>query len=313
MVVTPESERRIARIEGIVGQDVGRNIQALFEHAKGGLLGAARSIAEHPRLHVAIISGFYIPFTNPPAAENDGPVGVAHMAAGFHRAGVPCRIATDAPCTNVLRVAALAAGVPPGFPFDVVALDGGGGGGHGGRPLGEVLDAWRRLDPPLSHVIAIERCGLAADGKPHNSRGHDISPHTAPLDHLFTGGDWTRIGMGDGGNEVGMGSIPREVIAANVENGETVACITPCDHLIVLGVSNWGGYALPAALALLRPEWREPMLSGITREMDAKILKETNDKGPSVDGKAGVQAFQVDGLPWEFHADVLDRVMAELG
>ena len=297
-------EERIARIETIVGQDVGRNIQALFEHAAGGLLAAARSIAGHPRPHVAIISGFYIPFTDPPAAENDGPVGVAHMAAAFQRADIPCRIATDAPCANVLRVAAA-------VPLDVVGL-GEQGRWEAGRPLDEVLQEWRRLDPPLSHVIAIERCGLAADGRPHNSRGHDIGAHTAPLDHLFTGGPWVKIAMGDGGNEIGMGSIPREIVAANIENGETVACVTPCDHLIVLGVSNWGGYALPAALALLRPEWREPLLSGITREADERILRETNDKGPSVDGKAGVQAFQVDGLPWAFHADVLDRVMGEL-
>jgi D-glutamate cyclase len=309
-MLTPDIERRIGRIEAVVGQDVGRNIQALFAHAEGGLLAAARSIAQHPRPHVAIISGFYIPFTTPPAAENDGPVGVAHLAAAFQRAGIPCRIATDAPCANVLRVAALAAGVPASFRFDTIALDESAQGGD--RSLDAVLESWRRLDPPLSHVIAIERCGLAADGKPHNSRGHDISAHTAPLDHLFTGGDWVKIGIGDGGNEVGMGSIPRDVIAANIDNGEVVACVTPCDHLLVLGVSNWGGYALPAALALLRPEWRDAMLSGLTREMDAKILRETNEKGPSVDGKAGIQAFQVDGLPWEFHADILDRVLAEV-
>lgn len=309
-MLTPDIERRIAQIEAIVGQDVGRNIEALFAHARRGLRAAAQSIAAHPRPHVAIISGFYIPFTTPPAAENDGPVGVAHLAAAFERAGIPCRIATDTPCANVLRVAAQAAGVGPAFPFDVVALE--ESAEDGGRSLDAVLESWKRLDPPLSHVIAIERCGLAADGKPHNSRGHDISAYTAPLDYLFTGGNWVTIGMGDGGNEVGMGSIPRDVIAANIDNGETVACVTACDHLIVLGVSNWGGYALPAALALLRPEWREPMLSGLTRERDAHILKETNEKGPSVDGKEGIQAFQVDGLPWEFHAGILDRVLAEV-
>jgi D-glutamate cyclase len=303
-------EERIARIEAIVGRDLGRRgIERLVRLSRGGLLGAARSLAEHPRPHVAIVSGFYIPRADPPAAESDGPVGAAHMAAAFRRAGIPCRFATDTPCLPVMRAAAAAAGLlPEGFPIDAVALR----EGDGGVPLDEVRAVWTGLTPPLSHVIAFERCGPAADGRCYNMRGDDVTPYTAPLDRLFLGGEWVRIGMGDGGNEIGMGSIPPEVIAADVRNGERIHCRTPCDHLIVLGVTNWGGFALPAALALLRPDLRPALTEGLTPEADALILRRITEDGPAVDGVAGRPAFQVDGVPWEVHGGIMREVLAQL-
>ena len=80
-------------------------------------------------------------------------------------------------------------------------------------------------------------------------RGLDITPHTFPAHQYFEGiRPYRTIGIGDGGNEIGMGKIPREVIADNIPNGEQVACQTATDHLIVCGISNWGGYALAAGL-----------------------------------------------------------------
>ena len=38
---------------------------------------------------------------------------------------------------------------------------------------------------------------------------------------------------------------------ATVVNGPTIACVTPCTHLVTAGVSNWGGYGLAASLAVL--------------------------------------------------------------
>src|SRR5262249_1140608 len=125
------------------------------------------------------------------------------------------------------------------------------------RPgIERTVAAWR--DANVSHAVAIERCGLGSDGRPRNMRAVDVSPWTAPLDDLFTGGPWQRIAIGDGGNEVGMGKLPAGLIAKTVPNGERIACITPCDHLVVAGVSNWGAYGLMAALAVLRPDWSAP-------------------------------------------------------
>ena len=57
-------------------------------------------------------------------------------------------------------------------------------------------------------ALSIERCGRSADGAPRNMRGEDISAFATPLDDLFVAGPWQRIAIGDGGNEIGMGSCP---------------------------------------------------------------------------------------------------------
>ena len=72
MPYTQEILKKIAQLETICGQDVGRGIEPLFQVAKGGLLGAARAIAEHSSPHVAIITGFFMPDGNPPAPETEG-------------------------------------------------------------------------------------------------------------------------------------------------------------------------------------------------------------------------------------------------
>src|SRR5207237_6442479 len=114
------------------------------------------------------------------------------------------------------------------------------------------------------HAVAIERCCLSPDGRPRNMRGVDVSPWTAPLDDLFTAAPWARIGVGDGGNEIGMGKLPTGLIARTVPNGERIACITPCDHLVVAGVSNWGAYGLMAALAGLQEGWSPQLAKVLT-------------------------------------------------
>ena len=59
------------------------------------------------------------------------------------------------------------------------------------------------------------------------------------------------IGIGDGGNELGMGKVLDRIVK-DVPHGETIACVTAADYLITAGVSNWGGYALAVALYLIR-------------------------------------------------------------
>ena len=65
-----------------------------------------------------------------------------------------------------------------------------------------------------------------------------------------TSGKIATIGIGDGGNEIGMGKLHQRVVE-HVQNGATIASIVPADHLITAGVSNWGGSALAAALFIL--------------------------------------------------------------
>lgn len=308
-----DPDEQIDRIEELIGEDIGsrRGIEPLVKFAAGGLRGAAHSIAEHKRPHVAIMTGFYFPFSEPPSCETDGPPGTAHVALALHNAGIPCRVATDIMNERTVLAALWGAGLPGEFPFDTVSMD--ETGKDGGQPLSKVIEAWRKSDPPITHVIALERGGPGTDGKPHNFSGDDISRWTAPMDRLFDAGEWTKIGIGDGGNEIGMGNLPRALVSKHVRNGSKVACTVKCDHLIVCGVSNWGGWALPMAVALLRPDLRERLTSGLTREIDHRILKVAVEKGraaalESFTSKRAYPMMNVDALPWKVHAAKLDQL-----
>jgi len=58
------------------------------------------------------------------------------------------------------------------------------------------------------------------------------------------------IGIGDGGNELGMGKVHDKVVES-VPFGKSIASSTSCDYLITCGVSNWGGFAVAAGLCIL--------------------------------------------------------------
>ena len=174
--------------------------------------------------------------------------------------------------------------------------------------IAATIAAWRRAG--ITHAISIERCGRSADGAPRNMRGLDISSYTAPLDELFTAGPWETIAIGDGGNEIGMGSLPRELIAQHVDHGETIACVTPARHLIVAGVSNWGAYGLLGALAALRPDWRERLLVCLDEKLDQAILEATVNNGPAVDGVSRLRTMTVDNLDMTIHHSKLREIRA---
>jgi D-glutamate cyclase len=288
----------VNEIERAIQSDVGRNIDALCAAARGGLFGAASALAAAQPCRVGLITGFYVPLGAPPAAETDGPVGAALLAKGLTEIGIPCRLATDEPCRNACAVALAAAGAS-GVAVDAVAP---------GAPLDPLIDVWR--DAGISHAVSIERCGRSADGAPRNMRGEDIGAYTAALDELFTAGRWDTIAVGDGGNEIGMGAVPRALIAHHVAHGETIACVTAARHLIVAGVSHWGAYALLGALAAIRPEWRRQLIPCLDEALDRRVLEATVAHGPAVDGVSRLRAMTIDNLDLATHHRKLRQVRA---
>jgi hypothetical protein len=106
-------------------------------------------------------------------------------------------------------------------------------------------------------LVAIERAGPGADGQCRTMRGRVMTSEClAPLHVLFERAREARVsttGIGDGGNEVGMGKCV-EAVRAEIANGPAIACVVGTDHLVCCSVSNWGGYALAGALALLALE-----------------------------------------------------------
>ena len=286
-------------IEAVIQQDVGRNIAPLFAAARGGLRGAVdalTAIADAGGGTIGLITGFYVPGGTPPAAETDGPVAVALLVHALRRVGVSCRVCTDELCAPACRAAL--AGVAE-VPLDVVRL---------GDSVDDAIAAWRAAGVRLA--VAIERCGRTADGTARNMRGDDIGAYTTLLDDLFLAGPWDTIAVGDGGNEIGMGALPRALIGAHVAHGEAIACVTPATHLIVAGVSHWGAYALLGGLAVMRADWRPALLECLDPALERHILETTVRDGPAVDGVTRRQTLTIDTLDCATHQRVLDAIRA---
>jgi hypothetical protein len=145
----------------------------------------------------------------------------------------------------------------------------------------------------------------------HSMRGLDLTSHTSPAHLLIEHASRldppvTTIGIGDGGNEIGMGKIAWDVIRHNIPNGAIIACRVPTDHLIVCGVSNWGAYGLGAGVRLLRGAPYDPDLFDVERER--QLLQFMVDLGPLVDGRSGTRVASVDGLPFERYAEALSTI-----
>jgi len=294
---------RIDAIEGLIQQEVGRGATALFTASRGGLWGAVSALSAAKPRYVGILTGFFVPHGEIPAAETDGPAGAALLALALSRIGVRCRLLTDEACRSACEAALAGAGVTR-VPIDRAEPD---------QPLQPLIEAWRGHD--IDWMIAIERCGLSADGRPRNMRGEDVGANAAPLDHVFTAGPWRTIAIGDGGNEVGMGALPAGLIAREVPFGAAIACITPAEHLITAGVSHWGAYGLIAGLALYHTAWRETLLGCLDPAIDLRTLEALVERGPAVDGVTLQRALTIDGLDLVAHRMKLEEVRecAEMG
>jgi D-glutamate cyclase len=286
----------IDRIEAVIHRDVGRGMPAVFKATKGGLSAATAAFAAAESPRVGFITGFFVPGGDPPAAETDGPAAAALMARSFVQAGLRCRLATDTDCRSASRAALDQAGAAE-VPIDAIAPGGG---------TDDLIEQWRQ--DGIDWVIAIERCGPAADGRLRNMRGIDISAHVAPLDRLFSAGPWRTIAIGDGGNEIGMGVVPRPLIAEHVPLGEVIGCVVPADHLITAGVSHWGAYAVLRALAVLRPDWSMAMLASLDPLLDHSVIEAMVREGPAVDGVSLCRTATIDAHGMDVHHDVLSTV-----
>lgn len=292
--MSPRTSEALARIEALVCRDVGRKTQGLIDATRGELAAAAQALTG--AASVGFITGFFVPRGDVAAPETDGPVGTALLAAALAACGLKVRIAVDTPCAGAVRSAVATAGENSVAVDEIGAVAG----------IAAAIETWRQAG--VDHAISIERCGRSADGKPRNMRGVDVSPWTLPLDDLFLAGSWTRVGVGDGGNEMGMGKLPRALIAETVPNGAAIASATSCDHLVVAGVSNWGAYGLMAAVAVLKPAWRAPILRFLSAERDLAVTRTIVEQAGAVDGVTAKAEPTVDGFGAEVHGALVDEL-----
>jgi hypothetical protein len=151
----------------------------------------------------------------------------------------------------------------------------------------------------------------------HNMRGESINRYTAKAHRLFEIIAERRlpvatVGIGDGGNEIGMGSIPWHVLRPAIAKGpaERVICRIATTWTIIAGVSNWGGYALALATAALKDR---QLLARLPDAAALRHLIETLVRDSfCVDGVTKRREASVDALPLNDYLGVFDSLRTSL-
>lgn len=155
-------------------------------------------------------------------------------------------------------------------------------------------------------AVAIEKGGMNDRGFVHTSRGDETTEHMAKVDYLFqeaTARNIATIGIGDGGNEIGMGLIEAEIRAhlpygtagKDPEKGG-MAPSTRTDLLVAASISNWGSYGVAACLALLLG--RADVFHD--RRIEARLHRVGADVS-FIDGITGFVDPGADGLATDIH------------
>lgn len=320
--MSDNTREKIRDIEGLVTFDIGGRgtIKALYESAmaKQGdypILLAAKTIRE--RLgdsKIALIcTGFQVPPTF--IQETDGPIGAISLARGLNRlCNANSIIVAEARIFPILQSVAYASGLNVVRREDLkkakhaVALEEFPlTKSRAGQSAQEILEQYE-----IGVAVAIEKAGWNDAGVYHNMKGLDISKPHSRVEVLFEEAKRRgipTIGIGDGGNEVGMGKI-RETVKAVVPFGSKCAC--PCgrgiaadfdsDILVTATVSNWGAHAIVAALSVLAGA---DFLH--TPEMEENMLRAAAKSG-AIDAIGGWANGDCDGISLGTHASIVRMV-----
>lgn len=271
-------------IEDIILDRDGRGISHLRPHLPADYATqAARLILDNPGTAI-ITTGFYI--LDAGMAETDGPPGAVVIGNALEKLGFDVVYLTDRYATALMSGTASDNARVIEFPIT---------DDDASKTFAEGL--LQELEPSV--LIAIERCGLTDEGMYRNMRGRDITPHNARIDHIFNGAT-PSVGVGDGGNEIGMGNLAEEV--PKVETLVRLPCVTTVDRLVLASVSNWGGYGLVAALSELTGQNLLPPI-----DAERALLQQTVDLG-AVDGMSAVQEYKVDGFTVEENSQTVQAL-----
>jgi hypothetical protein len=311
-------------LDRIMNLDIGqRGVDKLYGPARARsaeplCAAAARHLSStKPGDCVVLITGSLTrPWVSVNIGETDGPVGVAALARalsyGFNAIPV---VVTDTsligPISATLRASGQAIATLPeakratsnkrfcsvavmfGFPLEETQAR-----NEAQRIIGEFRP---------TAVIAVERAGMTPKGTYHNMLGQDYSQGRARIDYLVeqaTSSGIPTIGVGDGGNEIGMGAIA-EAVHQHVPHGEVLCAKLATDVLLPAGVSNWGCYAIQAALAVIagKPDLLH------TAAMEKRLVEAAANAG-LVDGNTGKCEATVDGLSLEVHMGIVELLAA---
>jgi len=324
---------KLERIRDLIQEDIGKRGLAtdpaanLLTETAGDFAAACRSIAEEAQPAVAIVTGFFI--LGAQLGETDGPAGALFLARALVPLGIQVALVTDEFCVRALEAGLVACHLDKAVPLITLPSPSQANAGNywseiveqPGLQWGNTIWTDQReqqtashpflRQSPFSHLIALERSGPNYENRCLTMRGLDITEHMSPAHLLFEAAareNITTIGIGDGGNEIGMGKISRDIIAKNIPRGHLVACRVPTDYLIVAGISNWGAYGLAAGVRLLRGQTNAGEL--FHPEKEKQLLEIMVECGPLVDGVSGQRTATVDGIDFDRYGEKLRQLAA---
>ena len=275
-------------IEDIILYKDARGISALRPYLPNNFCTQAAQYILNNKGLVLITTGFYVLKSNAP--ETDGPPGAFALGSALSRLGFTVVYVAARPISYIMNHYLRSVG-ESSYVLDYPLIE---DPTENERMARYIISTYK---PSL--LISIERSSHNAQGQYLNMHGDDVGSHTAHIDNLFLQGK-PSVGIGDGGNEIGMGNL-KDVIQAtdHLPNNPSVV---ECTHLIIASVSNWGGYGLVSALSVLAQENLLP-----TPEQDTYCLQHLVSHGV-VEGISGEQKPVVDGFDIATNQQVLQTL-----
>ncbi len=271
-------------VEDIILRSDRRGISALRPYLPSNYCDlAAELVIDNPGT-VIITTGFYI--LSAGATETDGPPGAIVIGDALQSLGYEVVYVTDRLTEPLMTAIVGDKARVVDFPIS---------GSEESRDFASNLVA----DIAPSLIISIERCGLTEGGMYRNWKGKDISDFNARIDYLFIDHPKT-VGIGDGGNEIGMGNLADEI--KTVPFLASDPCITECVNLIISSVSNWGGYGLVASISKLVHRNLLPSI-----EAERNLIKRVVTLG-AVDGTTAKNVNKVDGFTLKENSQILQHL-----
>ena len=249
-----------------------------------------------------------------PAGEMDGPPGVACLARALsYGASARCLYLAEPATVPTVVASSRAAGVPIYDAGVIEQFNIRRSGAAIDVPLGEQAARERaialldRFQPKA--LIACEKLGPNAQGEFVPVDGHQLPTNTvdcvAPFlfEHAQKRGILT-IGIGDMGNELGLGLVEDVANAYSGPNppnryGGSGSGVKS-DITVLATISNWGAYGVAACLAYL---FKNPDCL-YDEQIEGQVLAGCAAEG-SVDFGAGVPINHVDGLELVVHQAVI--------
>ena len=259
-------------IEDVVMRYGSRGMDTLYPFLpKENYRRAAEDILSLPRGNFVVTTGFYVKG----AGETDGPLGAWILIQVLEKLGFLPVVVTDQYTYHYFSGEKVRCVCIPLINsrecLETASME-------------TVLE---RLDPV--GMVSVERCGKNGDGDYTNMKGESIKNHTAPVDELFElAGKYgiQTIGIGDGGNEIGMGNLANEIRSRL----SVTPCIVKTDHLLLGTVSHWAAYGLGRTLELVSGMQLMPPVKKLTYFFDRIVSM------GSVDGITGENVMTVDGF-----------------